>query len=256
MEARAIRKHYGRNLVLDDVSLAVHPGDITTIIGLNGSGKTTLLRILLGLERADAGTIHRKPGLRVGYVPQKCVFSPAMPVSVQEFLRLARADVVDALLHNVCAEMEIEALLKQPVHGLSGGELQRVLLARALLVEPEILVLDEPVQGIDMTGQAELYALIARLSEARHCAVLMVSHDLHLVMAATQHVICLNRHVCCAGHPQQISKSPEFIALFGARVAESLALYTHHHDHRHDMCGHVMEGVSPPAPLPRREPLQ
>jgi zinc transport system ATP-binding protein len=224
--------------VLHDVKLQVKPGEIVTLIGPNGAGKTTLVRVVLGLLKPDQGHVWRKPKLRVGYMPQKLHVDATLPLSVLRFLRLVpgvtRADVEAAL-----AEVGAAKVIDSPLQSVSGGELQRVLLARALLRKPELLVLDEPVQGVDVAGQAELYRLITQLRDRYGCGVLMVSHDLHLVMSTTDQVVCLNRHVCCSGHPEQVSFDPAFVELFG-EDAKSLAIYTHHHDHDHDLHGSVV----------------
>ncbi|UYP30426.1 zinc ABC transporter ATP-binding protein ZnuC [Pseudomonas sp. Z8(2022)] len=225
--------------VLDDVQLSVQPGEIVTLIGPNGAGKTTLVRVVLGLLQPERGSVQRTPRLRIGYMPQKLHVDATLPLSVLRFLRLVpgvdRARALAAL-----AEVGAEQVIDSPLQSISGGELQRVLLARALLREPQLLVLDEPVQGVDVAGQAELYRLISRLRERHGCGVLMVSHDLHLVMSATDQVVCLNRHVCCSGHPEQVSGDPAFIELFG-QDARSLAIYHHHHDHDHDLHGGVVK---------------
>lgn len=235
LEAKGLHKRYGAQHVIDDVSLRLRPREILTIIGPNGSGKTTLIRLLLGLETPDSGTVERRAGLSVGYMPQRVRIDPVLPLSVRAFLMLHphrhRPDA--RTLEMVSREAGIAHVLEAPIQDISGGEWQRLLLARALLCEPELLVLDEPVQGVDVTGQAQLYELITRVSRQRSLAVLMVSHDLHLVMSATDEVICLNHHVCCAGHPHAVKSDPAFVALFGERVAESLAVYTHHHTHTH-----------------------
>ena len=238
IRAEGIAKAYCGHRVLSDVHLAMHAGEIVTLIGLNGSGKTTLLKILMGLVQPDAGSVERKAGLRIGYMPQKMNIDAAMPISVADFLALSPRS--RGALSQIVEELAVAPLLTRPLATLSGGETQRVMLARALLCAPELLALDEPVQGVDMAGQAELYELISRISKQRGCAVLMVSHDLHLVMAATEKVICLNQHICCEGTPHTVSRDPGFVALFGHQVAESLAVYTHHHDHSHDMEGKVI----------------
>ena len=229
---------FGRRVALHDVSLAIRPGEILTIIGPNGAGKTTLLRIVLGLQRPDAGHVRRRSGLRLGYVPQRFAIDDTLPLTVRRFLALApgaRRPIAEAL-----AEVGASHALALPVQTLSGGELQRVLLARALLRDPELLVLDEPVQGVDIAGQAELFALIRRIRDTTGCGVLLVSHDLHLVMAATDRVLCLNHHVCCSGHPETVSRDPAYRALFGAAI-EGFALYAHRHDHRHDAAEELRE---------------
>ncbi len=237
IEAKGLEKAYAHTRVLHDVGLHIAPRNIVTIIGPNGSGKTTLLKLLLGLEQADKGEVIQKPNLKIGYVPQKLYIDPILPLNVSWFLSLSHKG--KHTLQNIAQEVGIEHLLNSRMQSLSGGELQRVLIARALLCDPELLVLDEPAQGVDVTGQAMLYEMIAGLSKKHGLAVLMVSHDLHLVMSATDHVICLNGHVCCSGHPHLVRDDPEFAALFGKNVASSLAVYTHHHDHDHNHeCNH------------------
>ncbi|WP_296235101.1 zinc ABC transporter ATP-binding protein ZnuC [Pseudomonas sp. UBA4617] len=230
---------FGGEAVLDSIDLSVAPGQIVTLIGPNGAGKTTLVRAVLGLLKPHHGKVWRKPKLRIGYMPQKIQVDATLPLSVLRFLRLVpgvdRAAAMSAL-----QEVGAEQVIDSPIQTISGGEMQRVLLARALLREPQLLVLDEPVQGVDVVGQAELYNLITRLRDRHGCGVLMVSHDLHLVMSATDQVVCLNRHVCCSGHPEQVSGDPAFVELFGQAAAPSLAIYHHHHDHSHDLHGSVV----------------
>lgn len=229
---------YAGEAVLDGVDLTVAPGQIVTLIGPNGAGKTTLVRSVLGLLTPHRGTVWRRPRLRVGYMPQKIQVDATLPLSVLRFLRLVPGvDRVKAL--SALGEVGAEHVIDSPVQTVSGGEMQRVLLARALLRQPQLLVLDEPVQGVDVAGQAELYKLITRLRDRLGCGVLMVSHDLHLVMSATDQVVCLNRHVCCSGHPEQVSGDPAFVELFGQH-APNLAVYHHHHDHQHDLHGAVI----------------
>ena len=224
--------------VLDRVGLTVHGGEIVTLIGPNGAGKTSLVRVLLGLLPADRGRILRRPGLKVGYVPQRVDRDPVLPLDADRFLALAGRST-RARRRSALEEVGSAHVARQPFHGLSGGELQRVLLARALLCEPDLLVLDEPVRGVDVGGQIALYDLIDRIRKTRRCGVLMVSHDLHLVMAATDQVICLNTHICCAGHPEDVTRHPEYRALFGS-AAERLAVYVHRHDHAHALAGEVL----------------
>jgi zinc transport system ATP-binding protein len=238
--ARAVTVVLGGHIVVDRVDLAVHRGELVSLIGPNGSGKTTLVRALLGLIAPAAGTIERAPGLKLGYVPQRLTIERSLPLTAERFLALAgrvrRADIDAAM-----AEAGIAECRGRPVQGLSGGEFQRLLLARALLRDPDLLVLDEPAQGVDVNGQAELYGRIGDIRKRRGCGILMISHDLHLVMAATDVVVCLNRHICCSGKPERIANDPAYLALFGAAAAGMLALYTHRHDHEHDMAGHVHE---------------
>jgi zinc transport system ATP-binding protein len=215
--------------VLRYIDFAIAPGEIVTLVGPNGSGKTTLLRAILGLIPATEGKIILTPDLRIGYMPQRLVIDPTMPLSVKRFLTLGNLPLDESILQH----LHVQHLLSTAMQHLSGGETQRVLLARALLRKPNFLVLDEPVQGVDVNGQAQLYQLIAQMSELLHASVLMVSHDLHLVMAKTDRVICLNQHICCSGSPEMVAQDPAFIHLFGS-AASSLALYSHSHDHSHD----------------------
>ncbi len=224
----------GGRTLLHDIDLRVEPGQIVTIIGPNGGGKTTLVRALLGLVSLSAGTVTQKPGLTVGYVPQKLTLNPMMPVSVARLMsatmRASRAQVHDAL-----TETGVAHLTDASVHTLSGGEFRRVLLARALIRQPDLLVLDEPVTGVDHAGELALYALIQRIRDERGCGVLMISHDLHVVMAATDNVVCLNGHVCCTGQPHEVSQHSEYVRLFGPKAADALAFYEHRHDHEHGL---------------------
>ncbi len=219
---------FDRRMVLDHVSLELNRGQITTLIGPNGAGKSTLIKVILGLIPADSGNITRASKLRIGYVPQRISVDESFPLSVERFLKLARHYSRKHLI-KVIEQLSIESLLQRQLVRLSGGEMQRVLLARALLGEPQLLVLDEPVQGVDIAGQIELYQLISDIAQQVDCAVLLVSHDLHLVMAGTDHVICLNHHVCCHGEPESVAQHPEFARLFAQNERQQLAVYTHHH---------------------------
>ncbi|HEY9079988.1 zinc ABC transporter ATP-binding protein ZnuC [Magnetovibrio sp.] len=240
IEARGVEVAFGGHTVLSGGDVTVRKGEIVTLIGPNGAGKTTLVRVLLGLVKPSVGKVTRKKGLSIGYMPQRVSIDPALPITVKRFLDLGAPRGLRAEDYtDVLGEVGAGHVMDQPMQGISGGEMQRVLLARAMLRKPDLLVLDEPVQGVDLTGQAELYRLVQNIREQHGVAVLMVSHDLHVVMAQTDHVICLNRHVCCAGHPHAVSRHPEFVALFGDEVASTLAVYAHHHDHEHALDGHV-----------------
>ncbi|MDZ7829288.1 MAG: zinc ABC transporter ATP-binding protein ZnuC [Halofilum sp. (in: g-proteobacteria)] len=239
IEATGIRVEFDGRHILDSVDCHVDPGEIVTLIGPNGAGKTTLVRVLLGLLKPDTGQVRRRRGLRIGYVPQRLHVEPTLPLTVAGFLRLGAHDD-EVRFEQVLSEVGVGGLVDTPVQRVSGGEMQRVMLARALLREPDLLVLDEPAQGVDVGGQRDLYRLIAGLRERRNLGVLIVSHDLHLVMAATDRVLCLHHHVCCSGEPEAVSEHPEYVRLFG-RPEPELAVYTHAHDHHHDVHGDVVE---------------
>lgn len=224
----------GGRRVLDRVDLSIVPGEIVTIVGPNASGKTTLVQALVGAVPRTSGRVDRKPGLRIGYVPQTLHIDASMPMPVRRFLSLPR-DRGRAARDAALAEVGLdEDILTRQMTGLSGGQFQRVLLARALLAEPELLVLDEAARGLDQPGTAAFYRLVAGVRERHGCAVLMVSHDLHVVMSASDRVICLNGHVCCAGEPAVVASAPQYRALFGEGTQGTFALYRHHHDHVHD----------------------
>jgi zinc transport system ATP-binding protein len=241
IKCEGISVHFGRHNALNDVSLEIKNKEIVTIIGPNGSGKTTLLRIICGLQQPDSGKVITKPGLVIGYMPQKLVIDKVLPLTVRRFLRLngvrSLRDIKE--VEKVADEFGILSLMKKQIHDISGGEMQRVMLARASLLKPDLLILDEPTQGLDISGQAEFYKLIGQMRDKKNCGILMVSHDLHMVMAQTDRVICVNQHICCEGTPEHINDHPEYLALFGACSAETIALYTHKHDHEHGIDGHV-----------------
>ncbi|VFP86240.1 Zinc import ATP-binding protein ZnuC [Candidatus Erwinia haradaeae] len=225
----------GQCLVLTNVSLNLESGRILTLVGPNGAGKSTLVRVVLGLIRPTFGTVYRLAKLSVGYVPQKMLLDVTLPLSVGRFMRLRPnvkyIDIVPAL-----ERVQAEHLIDFPLQKLSGGEMQRVLLARALLNQPKLLVLDEPTQGIDINSQIALYDLIDQLRYDLNCGVLMVSHDLHFVMATTDEVLCLNRRICCSGTSESVSQHPEFISMFGPIRAKKLAIYRHkNHKNNYDL---------------------
>jgi zinc transport system ATP-binding protein len=232
--ARGLSVRYGGAEVLSGVDFRIDRGEIVTVVGPNGSGKSTLLRALLGIVRPAAGRVERQPGLRVGYVPQRLAIDRTLPMTAERLVSLPARQApaaVAAILERVGLDAGVG---RRQVADLSGGQLQRVLLARALLGDPALLVLDEPTQGLDQPGEAAFYRLIEDIRARTGCAVLMVSHDLHVVMAASDRVICLNRHICCEGAPQAVSAAPEYRALFGLGTQGALALYRHEHDHAHD----------------------
>jgi len=247
VEANNVDFYAGNRRIVEAINAQIHAGEILTLIGPNGSGKTTFVRLLLGLLKPSSGRIWQQPGLRVGYVPQKLQIEASLPLTVARFLKFGVARGPNrqrGIRVEVLNEVGAAKLMDCSIHELSGGELQRVMLARALLRDPALLVLDEPVQGVDVIGQAEVYDLITRIRDQRGCGVLLVSHDLHLVMASTDTVICLNHHVCCAGQPEAVARDPAFSAIFGADVAAKLAVYHHHHDHVHDADGRPVPVLS------------
>lgn len=244
VEGKGIYFERGSRAVLDDVSMAVRKGEIVTLVGPNGGGKSTLTRILLGLQKPSRGSVRKQDGVRIGYVPQHIDIDPNLPLPVHRFLSLSGETDRTAMLETL-QKVGAEHVLHTPFQEISGGEHQRVLLARALLRKPDLLVLDEPVQGVDVTGKAELYGLIRSVRDSMGCGVLMISHDLHLVMGGSDQVICLNGHICCAGQPESVSNDPAYIELFGDKLVSDVGIYHHHHDHAHDLQGEVVP--SPPS---------
>ncbi|MBX2837442.1 MAG: metal ABC transporter ATP-binding protein [Gammaproteobacteria bacterium] len=223
------------------VDLTLQRGEILTLIGPNGSGKSTTAKLALGILPTHEGSAARPTGLSVGYVPQKLHIDWTVPLRVERFMRLT-SSVSHSVMLEALRRTGVQHLLQAELRLLSGGEFQRVQLARAIAREPDLLVLDEPVQGVDFNGEIALYELISDIRTELGCGVLMISHDLHVVMAATDKVVCLNGHVCCSGAPVQVAQSEEYKALFGLRSATALALYEHHHDHTHLPDGSVSHG--------------
>lgn len=224
---------YGAKTVLHAVTLEIDAGEVVTIVGPNGSGKSTLLKTLIGSVAPDRGSIKFSPGAKIGYVPQKLAIHPGLPLTVSRFLSLPKK-VSAAVAQEALVRAGAEGLEDQTMRSLSGGQFQRVLLARAILGEPDLLLLDEPTQGLDQAGSARFYQLLDKLRQEIGCAVVMVSHELHVVMSASDRVICLNGHVCCEGTPEVVQNAPEYRALFGTRTGGALALYRHEHDHVHE----------------------
>ncbi len=233
IEAQGLGVRLGGVEVLHDVSMTIEPGEIVTIVGPNGSGKSTLLRTLIGAQQPTRGRITRAPGLRIGYVPQRLHIDPTLPMSVARFLNLPRRRPA-AALRAALDGAGLPDLGQRQMADLSGGQFQRVLLARALLEQPDLLILDEATQGLDQPGSAAFYRRIEEVRQEMGCAVLMVSHELHVVMSASDRVICLNGHVCCEGRPEIVAQAKEYRALFGTGTHGALALYRHEHGHSHD----------------------
>lgn len=237
LTAKAVSVQYDEHRLLDAIDVSLIEGQITTVIGPNGAGKTTLVEVLLGLREPSEGRVWRAEHCRIGYVPQRFPVFTDLPLSVGRFLSLNLSRITQQQQQETLRLTAVDGLLEQSLSSVSGGELQRVLLARALIQQPNLLVLDEPAQGVDVPGQAEFYRLLSQIRDERGCAILLVSHDLHFVMAAADDVLCLNRHVCCHGHPESVSKHPEYQKLFGNLPLEGLAVYQHQHDHVHDLHG-------------------
>lgn len=232
VEMRGVDVTVGGHAALHGIDMSIAPGEIVTVVGPNGSGKTTLMRTILGALRPARGNLWRAPDLRIGYVPQALKVDATLPMTAERFLSLprrrARADVRAAL-----ERAGVAGVADRSMAALSGGQARRVMLARALMDAPALLILDEPTAGLDQPGAAAFYREIERVRSVEGCAVLMVSHELHVVMAASDRVICLNGHVCCQGAPEAVADAPEYRALFGAGTGGALALYKHAHDHRH-----------------------
>ena len=218
--------------ILKGVSLEVKKHDFITIIGPNGAGKSMLLKCLMGFYTPDSGTVTRQNPIKTGYVPQRLIADRTLPITVKRFLRLGKT-IDYSTFDKTISDTEIAPLLEQALFHLSGGELQRVLLARSLMDNPDLLILDEPAQNLDISGQLAFYKLLERIYEERNISILMVSHDLHMVMASTKQVVCLFHHICCSGEPHIVTQDPEFISLFGNDMAKMMAVYHHEHDHEH-----------------------
>ena len=221
------------------VNLNITKGKIVTLIGPNGSGKTTTAKIALGLYKNIEGSVERLTN-KISYVPQKVSIDWTLPVRVIDFMVLTQ-DLQDQEINDALNLTGVEHLKNNNLRELSGGEFQRVLLARAIAKKPDLLVLDEPVQGVDFTGEVELYALIKKISETLQCGILLISHDLHVVMSATDYVVCLNGHVCCSGTPVAVAQNKEYKELFGEKSSQLLSLYEHEHDHVHDSDGNIVK---------------
>ncbi|MBV6540135.1 zinc ABC transporter ATP-binding protein ZnuC [Ursidibacter maritimus] len=238
---KAININFGSQSILQNVSLKIYPNTITTIVGPNGGGKSTLLKVLLKLLPPTSGEVIHHKNLKIGYVPQKLHLEHSIPITVHKFLSL-KPNATKQSIDDALALFSITHLARNSMQKLSGGELQRVLLARAILDRPKLLVLDEPMQGVDITGQTELYQLLNKTRAWLNCAILLVSHDLNIVMANTDEVLCINRHICCAGSPDRVSSDPSFIHFFGDQFAKNVAFYAHKHNHHHNLSGDVCDG--------------
>ena len=235
--AEKVSLQYAGESVLDNIDFRIEQNEIVTILGPNGSGKSTFVKILVGALQPDSGEIRKSAGLRVGYVPQRLSLDANLPMTVRRFLDLG-TNASTELKVNWVERVGVGHLMRTQVANLSGGQLQRVMLTHALLSDPHVLVLDEATQGLDQQGEAAFYRLIDEVRNEQGCAVVLVSHDLHVVMSASDRVVCLNGHVCCEGTPTIVSAAPEYRALFGLGTEGALALYRHDHDHSHDDHNH------------------
>lgn len=234
IEAKNISYSVGKNKILSGVDIDLSRGDIVTLIGPNGSGKTTLIRIILGIIKPSSGSLKISSKIKIGYMPQKIYIDRNLPITVKSFLQLEIKNSISIeLISSIAKKVGIARILNSPIQEISGGEMQRVLLGKALLAEPDLLVLDEPVQGVDVTGQVEFYNLIEDIKKERGISILMVSHDLYMVMKATDHVYCLNNHICCEGTASAVSQNEAYQKLFGKKAIDTLAIYSHDHDHTH-----------------------
>ena len=225
--------------LVEGVSLQVEKGKIITLIGPNGSGKSTTAKIALGIYKNIEGSVEKYTN-NVGYVPQKISIDWTLPLRVSDFMVLTE-NIKDDETNEALSLTGVMHLKNKNLGNLSGGEFQRVLLARAISKKPELLVLDEPVQGVDYTGEIALYDLIKKISDTLNCGILLISHDLHTVMTATDHVVCLNGHVCCSGSPIDVEKDKEYKALFGDQASQTLSIYEHKHDHEHTDDGKIKQ---------------
>ncbi len=237
VQVKDLSVRYGARTVLSRVSLHVDPGEIVTIVGPNGSGKTSLLRAIIGAVRPIKGSVTRGRDVTIGYVPQKLHIDETLPITVARFLKLP-GGVTGVQIDDALTQAGVPDLSKAQLSQLSGGQFQRVLLARALIGKPDLLLLDEATQGLDQRGSASFYQQIEKVRQDTGCAVLMISHELHVVMSASDRVVCLNGHVCCEGTPAVVASAPEYRALFGTGTGGALALYRHEHDHGHDHSDH------------------
>lgn len=244
IKSTAMTIRFGQVTVLEKIDFEINHGEIVTLVGPNGSGKSTMLRALVGALRPSSGQVVRKPALRIGYVPQRLHIERTLPMSVRRFFDLPKRSSAQAIAE-VTQRVAVSHLLDRQMIDLSGGQFQRVLLARALLNKPDILVLDEATQGLDQRGSAEFYQQVESVRNEMGCAVLMVSHELHVVMSASDRVICLNGHICCEGAPDVVSSKPEYRALFGTGTHGALALYRHEHDHSHSHDHHDHGAILP-----------
>lgn len=222
----------GKQLILSQVSLQIKKGQITTLIGPNGGGKTSILHILLGITKPSAGRVVKDSKVKIGYMPQKLEIDKTIPLSAQDFIQLSTHKIeLDEGFKKLSSRLNVAKILSKQIHNLSGGEMQKILFLRAMLGKPQLLVLDEPTQYMDLSAIQDFYEIIEEIRKSQECAILLVSHDLYAVMQKTDFVFCINRHICCHGSPESVNQHPEYLSLFGERSA--VGIYQHHHDHKH-----------------------
>ena len=227
-----INLNFADQNILKNINLEIKKGDFITIIGPNGAGKSSLIKIIIGSVKNDYGKIVRNKNLKIGYVPQKIDINQTIPINAKYFLQLNQK-IKPKLFDKILRDLKIENFLETQLNNLSGGQRQKILLAKALLSEPNLLILDEPAQNLDISGQLEFYHYIKNLHQEQKTSILMISHDLHIVMSSTKKVICLNRHICCQGEPKIIAKNPDFKEIFGNDMNKLISIYNHYHDHHH-----------------------
>jgi len=230
LELKNIELTKGRQNILRDISFDVKKNDFITIIGPNGAGKTSLVKVILGILKKTSGEINKNDNLKIGYVPQLFHVQKSMPMSVIYFLKL-NLEYNQEFLQKITYNLKIDHLIERQLTDLSGGEMQKVLLARALMSKPNLLVLDEAAQNLDISSQIEFYELIKEIYNENKISILMISHDLHMVMSSTKKVICLFKHICCQGEPKEITKDPKFISIFGDNMGKLFSIYNHYQNH-------------------------
>ena len=222
----------GNRQIIDNISFKLNKGEITTLIGPNGGGKTSIARILLGVLKPSCGSVKKDSSIIIGYMPQKITIERTIPMTVADFLKLSSRKVIfDEAVKKLLSRLKLQLILDQQIHDLSGGQMQKILFLRAIINNPDLLVLDEPTQYMDIGAVEEFYYIIEEIKQTRKCAILLISHDLHTVMQKTDFVVCVNHHVCCQGSPESINQHPEYLSLFGN--ISTLGIYQHHHDHKH-----------------------
>ncbi|MDA7705319.1 ATP-binding cassette domain-containing protein [Rickettsiales bacterium] len=227
-----INLNFADKKILDNIDINIKKDDFITIIGPNGSGKSSLIKIIIGSLKASSGKVRRNKNLKIAYVPQKMEINQTIPINAEYFLQLNQK-IEPKLFDKIITELKIGNFLQTQLNNLSGGQKQKILLAKALLSKPNLLILDEPAQNLDISGQLEFYNYIDKLHKEQNISILMVSHDLHIVMSSTKKVICLHHHICCQGEPKIIAQNPDFKEIFGNDMNKLISIYNHYHDHHH-----------------------